>query len=316
MSGMRSNSLKYALIVFLAGASYGVMATTVKFAYHDGFAWTQVAASQACFGALIFAVVLTVRRLLGTRTVRLGARSIARLIGLGMTTCTTCLLYSFSLTMLPVSVAITLLFQFTWIGMVIQIVTTRRAPKAAEVAAMVIIVGGTFFASGVFEADLNPNLNPLGIACGLLSAISCAAFVYLSGKVEVQVPTIQRGLVVCLGASLLALTACPDYFVSGALQEGIWKYGLVLGFFGLFAPVILFGIGTPHLPAGVSTIMASSELPVAILISIFVLQEPISILQGIGVAAILVGVVVSQAPNLVSIARTKRSAAVNGRPKG
>ena len=296
---MRSSPLKYALIVFLAGASYGVMATTVKFAYREGFAWNQVAASQACFGMFIFAAVLIVRHFAGGHLQRMGKRQVLRLLGLGMTTCTTCLLYSFSLTMLPVSVAITLLFQFTWIGMVIQIVTTRRAPKLAEIAAVLIILGGTFLASGVFEADLNPNLNPLGIVCGLLSAISCAAFVYLSGRVETSVPTMQRGLIVCCGASLLALVACPDYFVSGALQDGIWKYGIVLGFFGLFAPVILFGIGTPHLPAGVSTIMASSELPAAILISVFILQEPISALQGAGVIVILAGVVVSQLPNLV-----------------
>ena len=305
---MRSNPLKYALIVFLAGASYGVMATTVKFAYREGFAWTQTAASQACFGVFIFAAVFIVRALMGAKGVALGPRRVLRLLGLGMTTCTTCLLYNFSLTMLPVSVAITLLFQFTWIGMVIQIVTTRRAPRPAELAAVAIILLGTFLASGVFEANLNPDLNPLGILCGLLSAISCAAFVYLSGRIETEMPSIQRGLIVCCGAAILALIACPDYFVSDALQAGIWKYGLILGFFGLFAPVILFGIGTPHLPAGISTIMASSELPAAILISVFVLQEPISALQGVGVVVIIAGVIVSQLPNLVKSAR-ERSAA-------
>lgn len=303
---MRASPLKYALIVFLAGASYGVMATTVKFAYREGFAWTQTAASQACFGLFIFAAVFIVRSLLGKKGVKLTPRSVIRLLGLGMTTCTTCLLYNYSLTMLPVSVAITLLFQFTWIGMVIQIATTRRAPKAAEIAAALTILGGTFLASGIFEADLNPDLNPLGIACGLLSAISCAAFVYLSGKIETSMPSIQRGLIVCCGASILALIACPDYFVSGAIQAGIWKYGLVLGFFGLFAPVILFGIGTPHLPAGISTIMASSELPAAILISVFILQEPISLLQAAGIVVILVGVVISQLPNLLQGAGRQR----------
>ena len=143
---MRSNPLKYALIVFLAGASYGVMATTVKFAYREGFAWTQTAASQACFGVFIFAVVFIVRALMGAKGVALGPRRVLRLLGLGMTTCTTCLLYNFSLTMLPVSVAITLLFQFTWIGTVIQIVTTRRAPRPAELAAVAIILLGTFAA--------------------------------------------------------------------------------------------------------------------------------------------------------------------------
>ena len=94
-------------------------------------------------------------------------------------------------------------------------------------------------------------------------------------------------------------TLGPGYFASGALQAGIWKYGLVLGAFGLLIPVVLFGIGTPHLPTGLSTIMASSELPCGILISVFVLGEPVSTLQAAGVVVILAGVVVSQLPNLL-----------------
>lgn len=303
MATMRTHSLKYALIVFVAGLSYGVMATTVKFAYNAGFTWNQVVASQACFGMFIFAVVFITRALLRKKSDKLTRRQVLRMLGLGITTCTTSILYSFSLTMLPVAVAITLLFQFTWIGMVIQIATTRRMPHPAEIAAVLVIVIGTFLASGFFETDLNPDLNPIGIACGLLSAISCAAFVYLSGKVENDVPTIQRGLIVCCGSSILGLIVCPDYFVSGALQAGIWQYGLILGFFGLFAPVILFGIGSPHLPAGIATIMASSELPAAILISVFILQEPINLLQGLGVIVILCGVVVSQLPHLLESRR-------------
>ena len=109
----------------------------------------------------------------------------------------------------------------------------------------------------------------------------------------------QRGLFVCLGACILGFAVCPGYFASGALQAGIWKYGLVLGAFGLLIPVVLFGIGTPHLPTGLSTIMASSELPCGILISVFVLGEPVSTLQAVGVVVILAGVAVSQLPNLL-----------------
>ncbi|MEA5019808.1 MAG: hypothetical protein VB027_05525 [Gordonibacter sp.] len=42
---MQKNSLKYSALVFLAGASYGAQATTVKVTYGAGFTWTQVVAS-------------------------------------------------------------------------------------------------------------------------------------------------------------------------------------------------------------------------------------------------------------------------------
>ena len=63
--------------------------------------------------------------------------------------------------------------------------------------------------------------------------------------------------------------------------------------------MVLFGIGTPHLSAGLSTIMASSELPCGIAISVLVLSEPVDALQTAGIAVIMLGVAVSQLPNLL-----------------
>ena len=160
------------------------------------------------------------------------------------------------------------------------------------------ILGGTLLASGLFSNTVG-HLDPLGILCALLSAVSCATFMFLSARVGCDLPPIERGLVVCLGACILGFAVCPDYFSSGALQAGIWKYGLILGVFGLFVPVVLFGIGTPHLSAGLSTIMASSELPCGIAISVLVLSEPVDALQTAGIAVIMLGVAVSQLPNLL-----------------
>ncbi len=295
---MQKNTLKYSALVFLGGASYGIMAATVKTAYKDGFTWSQAVASQALFGVALFAAALAALALAGRRPVALSARRAGSLLGLGLCSCTTAVLYNFALTMLPVSAAITLLFQFTWIGIVIQVATTRRRPHGAEVAAAAVILGGTLLASGLFS-DAVGDLDPLGVACALLSALSCATFMFLSGRIGNDLPPMERGLVVCLGACILGFTVCPDYFASGALQDGIWKYGLVLGAFGLLVPVVLFGIGTPHLSPGLSTIMASSELPCGIAVSMLVLAEPVDALQIAGIAVIMAGVVVSQLPNLL-----------------
>lgn len=298
MAAMQKNTLKYSAVVFLGGASYGVMAATVKSAFAEGFTWAQSAASQALFGALLFGVALIVLTIAGKRPVPLSPKRVFALLGLGLTTCTTCVLYNYALTMLPVSVAITLLFQFTWMGIVVQVIATRRRPHPAEAVAAAVILGGTLLASGLLFDEVGA-LDPLGVACGLLSAVSCASFMFFSGRVGRGLPPIERGLVVCLGACVLAFALCPDYVGSGVLQAGIAPYGLMLGLCALFVPVILFGIATPHLAPGLAAIMASSELPCGIALSMAVLGEPVAALQLVGVVAILVGVVVSQAPNLV-----------------
>lgn len=294
---MQKNSVKYSLIVFAGGASYGIMGTAIKSAFAAGFTWPETVAGQATSGVLLFAVALLASLAFGKRPQHLSARQALSLIALGLTTCTTCVLYNFALSKLPVAVAITLLFQFTWIGVVIEVLLTRRRPNAFELGAAGVILGGTLLASGLFEGTLT-RLDPLGIACGLLSAVSCALFMFLSGRIGLGVPPLQRGLVVCLGASVLGLIVCPGYVTGAAFLGGMWAYGLVLGMFALFIPVILFGIGTPHLTPGLSTIMASSELPCGILISVLVLGEPVDALQVLGIAAILAGVVISQIPHL------------------
>ena len=290
---MEKNTLRYSGIVFLAGASYGAQTTTVKITYAAGFTWTQVVASQALFAALLFAVALLVQRARGKRLVPLSLKQTIALLALGLNTCIGTVLYNYALTLLPVSVAITLLFQFTWMGIVVQLVVMRRRPRAAEAAAAAVILGGTLMASGMFSESVGA-LDPVGIACGLLSAVSCTFFMFFSSRVGRGMPSVQRGLVVCLGACAL----CPDYFASGVLQDGIWKFGLVLGLCALFVPVALFGIATPHLTPGLAAIMASSELPCGIALSTLVLGEPVEALQVAGVVAILAGIVISQLPHL------------------
>ena len=151
---MEKNTLRYSGIVFLAGASYGAQATTVKITYAAGFTWTQVVASQALFAALLFAVALLVQRARGKRLVPLSLKQTIALLALGLNTCIGTVLYNYALTLLPVSVAITLLFQFTWMGIVVQLVVMRRRPRAAEAAAAAVILGGTLMASGMFSESV------------------------------------------------------------------------------------------------------------------------------------------------------------------
>lgn len=284
---------KAALQVFGAGACYGAMATTYKLSYAAGYSSFQVVGGQAWMGFLLFAVVLLVELARGKKWSRLGGKMTAKLIGLGMVTCVTSILYCYAMSVLPVPVALTLLFQFTWIGIVIQVIVTRRPPSVAQVVAAVVILVGTVFSSGVYETGL-AGYDPVGIVCALLSAVSCATFVALNGMVMPQCSTAQRGFLVSMGTMIMSHTVCPDFMVSGVLFTGMAPYALVAGTFGLTLPVMLFGMGAPHLSAGTSTILSAAELPAGLLIAMIVLGTPIEPLEWVGVALILGGVCIAQ----------------------
>ena len=132
------------------------------------------------------------------------------------------------MSVLPVALALTLLFQFTWIGTVIQVIMTHRPPALSQVISAAVIVFGTVFASGLYATDLS-SCNPWGIAAGLLAAVSCASFLALSGLVQPKCSQAQRGLIVCGGAVVMSHFICPDFIVSGVLLQGIAPLGLIAG---------------------------------------------------------------------------------------
>ena len=141
---------KAALQVFAGGACYGAMATTYKLAYAAGFTSAQVVASQAWFGCFFFALATLAGHALGHRWQRVGWKLALKLMGLGALTCLTSILYCYAMSVLPAPVALTLLFQFTWLGLVWQTVMTRRPPRPLQAVSALVVVFGTVFASGVY----------------------------------------------------------------------------------------------------------------------------------------------------------------------
>lgn len=229
-------------------------------------------------------------------------------MGLGALTCLTSILYCYAMSVLPAPVALTLLFQFTWLGLVWQTVMTRRPPRPLQVASALAIVFGTVFASGVYKTGIT-GYDPVALLCALGAAVSCSLFVTLSGKVEAPCSSEQRGVIVCAGSVVMSLTVCPDYVVSGVLAQGILPFAVIAGFFGMLCPVLLFGMGSPHLPAGLSTVMAAAELPAGLLIAMIVLGEPLGVVEWLGVAIILAGVCLAQVPSLLGGREARRAAA-------
>ena len=299
---------KAALQVFAGGTCYGAMATTYKLAYAAGFISAQVVASQAWFGCLFFALAMLAGHALGHRWQRVGWKLALKLMGLGALTCLTSILYCYAMSVLPAPVALTLLFQFTWLGLVWQTVMTRRPPRPLQVVSALVIVFGTVFASGVYKTGI-AGYDPVALLCALGAAVSCSLFVTLSGRVEAPCSSEQRGVIVCAGSVVMSLTVCPNYVVSGVLAQGILPFAVIAGFFGLLCPVLLFGMGSPHLPAGLFTVMAAAELPAGLLIAMIVLGEPLGAVEWLGVAIILTGVCLAQVPSLLGGWEARRAAA-------
>lgn len=282
-------TIKNSFYVFLGACSFGILSTIVKVAYSKGFMFQEVMIGQIAAGWLI---MLVLKLLFGRMKVSL--KQFIKLAGVGACTSLTGVFYYLSLQSIPASIAVVLLFQFTWMGVVIEALVQRKKPARATVVSIAILFLGTVLAGGILGAD-HLQLNLKGTLLGLAAAFTMALFVFFSGRVETQMPSVTRSFYIsCGGMILLTLLFTPKVWLEVSPAGGLWFYGLVLGVFGVVLPVLLFALGAPKISTGLATILGAGELPVAVVASVIILQEKVMPLQWFGVVIILLGIAYPQ----------------------
>lgn len=89
---------------------------------------------------------------------------------------------------------------------------------------------------------------------------------------------------------MIAIFQSPEIMWNGKLfTEPLLFYGLALGLMGIIIPIYFFVIAVPKVGGAVSSILSAMELPVAVIVSVIVLSEALSILQVAGIVIILLG---------------------------
>ncbi|WP_211751791.1 EamA family transporter [Paenibacillus dakarensis] len=281
--------LKNSLYVFLGACCFGILSTVVKLAYSKGFEFQEVMISQFGSGWLILLVLMLI---FARRTISL--KQFGKLALVGICTCLTGVTYYLSLQSIPASIAVVLLFQFTWMGVVIEAIVNKKMPSRPTLISVVILLIGTVLAGGIFGAG-SLQLNLKGTLLALAAAFMMALFVFFSGRVETQMSPITRSFYMsCGGLILLTIIFTPKVFLEVSPAQGLWIYGLILGLFGVVLPVLLFALGAPKISTGLATILGAGELPVAVIVSMLVLREHVSMLQWLGVIIILFGIAYPQ----------------------
>ncbi|MFC5405965.1 EamA family transporter [Cohnella soli] len=301
--------MKYRLSVLLGAMCYGILSTIVVKAYGAGYGLGEVVGSQLLVGCVLAWALVGALKAFGMKRESAAPRDAGEaltgslppkvlmtwkqrliLMAAGMPTAVTGLLYYQSLRYIPNSLAILLLFQFTWIGVLVQAVMQRKKPSGTVLLALAILFGGTLLAAGVFQEGLS-RFDWIGVAFGLMSAVSYSLFIIVSGKaVPSAPPAIRSGWMVTGGMLLVFALFPPTFLFDGQLWGSLLGFGALLGIFGAFLPPVLYAIGVPHIGEGLTGILGASELPVAVMLAAVVLHEQVTVLQWVGVALVLAGV--------------------------
>ncbi|MEK4227943.1 EamA family transporter [Solibacillus sp. FSL H8-0538] len=278
----------YPLLIIIAASSYGILSTIVKVAMQHGFTSAEAVTSQYVFGfGLALLLFLVTQRSLP----KLTKPGILTLLFAGIFTAITGIVYGQALNYLPASLAVVMLFQFTWIGLFMDCVIKRRLPSRLEVISLLFLFAGTILAAGVLDADLS-QIAWQGWALGMAAAVSFASFLQINSRTVEGVTTIGRTFILATISLVVILTfLTPEILWNGQLTAGLWKFGILLGTFGIILPILLFSIASPKVGGGLTSILSAMELPVAIIVSVIVLHEALTVMQIAGIFLVLIGMI-------------------------
>ena len=275
----------YPLLIVFAASCYGILSTIIKLAIQDGYTAAEAVTSQYFVGFFIALLIFAVVR---RKIPKFGGGMTLLLAGLF--TATTGTVYGQAIEYMPASLAVVMLFQFTWVGMLFDCIAKRRLPKRIEVISLLFLFGGTILAAGIIDADLS-GIPWQGWAWGMASAVSFASFVMINSRQVEGMDTETRLLFTSFFAAIaIFFFQTPEIVWNGTLFSGsLWIYGLILGLFGIVIPIYLFSIAVPKVGTAMTSILSAAELPVAVTASVILLSEALTMFQVIGIIIIVIG---------------------------
>ena len=302
---MEKNLTKGILFVALGATSYGMLATIVKLAYKEGFSTAEVTASQFAFGIIILLLIHLFSK--KSKDQKATSKDIRNLMLAGTSMGLTSVLYYLCVKYINASIAVVMLMQSVWIGVLIEVLQTKKAPSLTKIISVFLVLFGTALATNIFNSEI--ELNATGLIFGFLAACSFSMTLFTTNSVATHLKATKRSLFMLLGGGIIVALfgfftqigpnnfEFMKNFISDSTQirdfrfEIFFTWGIILSLFGTIIPPILLNKGFPSTGVGLGSIVSSIELPVSVLFAFILLSEQVLFIQWTGIIIILLAIV-------------------------
>jgi drug/metabolite transporter (DMT)-like permease len=314
----KKNILKGVLFVGIGASIYGMLATFVKMAYHDGFTTSEVTTSQFVLGLTGLLILNFIQTLTSKQKLSMpSSKEVRMLLLAGTSLGGTSLFYYIAVQYINVSIAIVLLMQSVWFSVVIESILTKKLPNARKVVSVVIVLLGTVLATNLINMEI--ELDWHGVFWGLMAAASYTLTMFTSNTLATHLPVFRKSFIMLAGGSVVVFAFLffaqigPMYFDGlkslylnftdntehiHSFNYSIFPtYGLVLALFGTIIPPVLFNVGFPNAGLGLGSIVSSLELPVSVTMAFVLLGEKVFFIQWVGIVLILFAIVLMNLPS-------------------
>ncbi len=283
--------LKGVFLVGLGATSYGMLATFVKLAYKENFTTAEVTTAQFVLGIIGVLIINAFQRVKNNNTALKATKgNIVQLMLAGTSLGMTSVFYYLCVRYIDVSIAIVLLMQTVWMGVLLEMILDKKLPSTQKIVAVVIVLTGTVLATNLLKNEI--ELDWRGLFWGMLAAASFTTTMFTANRVALGISSAQRSLYMLLGGAvvvfLFALITQNTLFN----LEIFMKWGIILALFGTIIPPMLLNAGFPYTGIGLGSIVSSLELPVSVLMAYFLLNEKVNETQWLGIMLIILAIII------------------------
>ena len=199
---IKNSVLKGVLLVGLGATSYGMLATFVKMAYDENYSTAEVTVAQFVLRILgILSINAFQKNKKGNTVVKASHKNIFQLMLAGTSLGLTSVFYYLTVKYIPVSIAIVLLMQTVWMGVLLEMILDKKRPSTQKIASVFIVLIGTVLATNLLQTEI--QLDWRGIVLGLLAAASFTTTMFTANRVAVGISSAQRSLYMLLGGAVI-----------------------------------------------------------------------------------------------------------------
>lgn len=287
--------IKGSLYVALGAISYGTLATVVKQAYHHNYTTAEITIAQFVYGIFGIWILILFQSKGGVKlSDKPNFTSKKQLILTGTSLGFTSIFYYLCVKHINVSIAIVLLMQTVWMGVIVEWLIDKKKPTLIKWLSVSIILLGTLLATNIVSKNI--TIDYYGLLFGILAACSFTTTLYTANKIALNLPNSIRTLYMLYGGLFIVIIS-TFIMQNKKFNFSIFGiYGVFLALFGTIIPPILMNKGFPKTGLGLGSILSSLELPVSVTMAFFILKEPVVLSQWLGIAMILSAILILNIP--------------------
>ncbi|MBN1677470.1 MAG: DMT family transporter [Candidatus Thermoplasmatota archaeon] len=279
--------------------AYGLMAlAAIMWASSGTFTVLAIDSGAEVMQVTLFASVVTTLILLPAigvfdpKSLRLRRKDFLPMLGFSLITGTFfAVAWYMCVDLTGVATAVVLLYAYPSMVTIASVFLLGEKLTRGKALALPLTFAGCVLVAGAADLEEGFSFDLLGIGLGVYTAIAAAVY-YIWGKKFLDRYSANTVILYMTALSIpgIVLIANPMTILDNHISYEAWAYIFAIGLFPGTIGFVVSMVALRHIEASRASIVASIEPVAAVVIAALVLSDVITLLQGIGVGLVFVGV--------------------------